>query len=160
MSDDLASFESWSEEDDAAVAYDSLPHWHPSVFVDTFRTCIKDPIGSNLELARRAFITPESESTWGDFSQARRVFALGLKISMRPLWAIDAPDVTCVRLVETDRFFVPGDLVPATSHATLVWRPEIAIVPGSSWRIHAIRQPVHPIDLPRTAPGYDPRASA
>ena len=76
---------------------------------------------------------------------------------MTALWAIDAPDVAYVRLVDTDAW--TGDMTeqPAAMHATLVWRPEIAIVPGSSWRVHCIGEPAEPGLLPRTASGFDPR---
>lgn len=47
--------------------------------------------------------------------------------------------------------------VPATMHVTLVWRPEVAIVPGSSWRIHHLGDAIEPDLLPRTAAGTDPR---
>lgn len=77
---------------------------------------------------------------------------------MTPSWASDAPDVAYVRLVETDQHVIDDAAdVPATAHVTLVWRPEIAIVPGSSWRIHHIGDRVAPDHLPRTAVGIDPR---
>lgn len=28
----------WTEEDDALVTHESLPDWHPSLFVDVFHT--------------------------------------------------------------------------------------------------------------------------
>jgi len=65
-----------------------------------------------------------------------------------------------VRLVETDEHSVTSAAdVPATAHVTLVWRPEIAVVPGSGWRIHYIGEPVPFTGVPRTAIGTDPRAS-
>jgi len=79
---------------------------------------------------------------------------------MSPLYGSDAPDVAYVRLVETDEHSVTNTAdVPATAHVTLVWRPEIAIVPGSSWRIHHIGEPVPFTEVPRTAIGTDPRTS-
>lgn len=77
---------------------------------------------------------------------------------MTALWGVGAPDVAYVRLVETDGWRVPDmRAVPAAAIVTLVWRPEIAIVPGSSWRIHAIGDPLRPDQAPRTASGFDPR---
>ena len=91
---------------------------------------------------------------------SRTLFESGLKISMSPLYGSDAPDVAYVRLVETDEHSVTNTAdVPATAHVTLVWRPEIAILPGSSWRIHHIGEPVPITEVPRTAIGTDPRAS-
>ncbi len=146
----------WTDADDAYLAYEALPDWHPALFVDVFRIGLAQP-GQAGQLGA-AFVTPESHETWGDFARARAAFDLGLKISMTALYGKDACDVAYVRLVETNQHTnVSLSLVPATMHFTLVWRPEIAIVPGTSWRIHHLGEPVDPEQVPRTAPGFDPR---
>lgn len=157
MSDNGSSY--WTDEDDAMVSYEALPGWHPALFVDVFRLGVTEAV--DIAILRGAFVTPESVSYWDDFAKARRVFATGLKISMTPLYAKDAPDVCYVRLVETDQH-TNSDLtqVPATLHITLVWRPEIAVVPNSSWRIHHLGDPVEPGSVPRTATDVDPRTSS
>lgn len=148
--------EGWTDEDDALLAYETLPAWHPSLFVDVFRAGLEEP-EFDARIAA-AFVTPESRNYWGDFSRARALFSTGLKISMTALYAVGAPDVAYVRLVETDEH-TNDDIskVAATAHATLVWRPEIAVVPGSSWRIHQLGDQVDPDLVPRTARGFDPR---
>lgn len=149
---------SWTEDDDAAVAYELLPDWHPSLFVDAVRMGLQRLDTSALELLRAAFVTPESADSWGDFSEAREIANSSLKLSMSALWAVDAPDVSYVRWVDTEASVAPDlRLIPAKLHATLVWRPEIAVTPGAAWRLHALGDPVHPDDVPRTAAGFDPR---
>lgn len=153
----------WTEEDDARVEYEALPAWHPSVFVDVFRSALAmQPVDRRNALLAQAFVTPESVETWGDFSRAEALFASGLKISMTGLFpSDDVRDVAYVRLVETTDHHSPSLAnVPATAHATLVWRPELAGIPGSSWRIHHLGLPVAPDLLPRTAHGVDPSKSA
>lgn len=109
-------------------------------------------------LIARGLVTPESIGSRANFSRARSVFDTGLKISMAALYVMDAPDVAYVRLVETSQHTNDSiDRVPATMHVTLVWRPEIAVVPGSSWRIHHLGEPMDPGLVPRTPPGTDPR---
>lgn len=149
----------WAEADDAALAYEALPGWHPAMIVDVFRTGLgfEDSVARQKVLSE-GFVTPESIDVWGDFSRAQALFGTGLRISMTPLWARDAPDVAYVRLVETDEHFAKSMTdAPATAHVTLVWRPEIAVVPGTSWRLHHIGEPVPPDQVPRTAIGTDPR---
>jgi hypothetical protein len=77
---------------------------------------------------------------------------------MTALYATGAPDVAYVRLVETD-WHLTDDVseVPASVHVTLVWRPEIAVVPDSAWRIHYLGEQIHPELVPRTSHGFDPR---
>lgn len=146
---------SWSDEDDALVEYEALPDWHPALFVDVFRAGLEQHSPAEL---LQAFVTPESRSSWGPFDRARDVFAGGLKISMTALYGTGAPDVAYVRLVETSDHTNPDiDEVRATMYATLVWRPEIAIVPNSSWRIHHLEEAVHPSRVPRSTPGFDVR---
>jgi len=148
----------WTEEDDAELAYEALPAWHPSLLVDVFRAGLERNTPAEV-LA--AFVTPESLRSWGSFSRARDVFSIGLKISTTALYGVDAPDVSYVRLVETSAHTITSVRdVPATMHATLVWRPEISIVPNNSWRIHQIGEAIHPRQLPRTAEGIDPRNSS
>lgn len=147
----------WTEEDDARLAFEALPDWHPALFVDVFRTALAMQQPETDALIAEGLVTPESASC-GDFSRARSVFDSGLKISMTALYGLDAPDVAYVRLVETGRHTNDSiDRVPATMHVTLVWRPEIAVVPGSCWRIHHLGEPIDPGLVPRTAPGTDPR---
>ena len=149
----------WTDEDDALVTYESLPEWHPALFVDVFRTGLAKVEPEANALLAGAFVTPESVDSWGDFSRARAIFTTGLKISTTALYGIDAPDVAYVRLVETNQHLNHDiDAVPATMHVTLVWRPEISVVPDSSWRIHHVGAAVDPALVPRTAPGFDPRA--
>lgn len=146
----------WNDEDDAHLAYEALPDWHPALFVDSFRAGLENQNVTSEILA--AFVTPESLTSWGNFDHARDIFESGLKISTTALYGLDAPDVSYVRLVETcDHTNESIRDVPATMHATLVWRPEITIVPISSWRIHLLGEPVEPSHVPRTAPGFDPR---
>lgn len=148
----------WTEEDDARLAYETLPDWHPALFVDVFRTALAMPQPASDALLAEALVTPESLGSWGDFSRARSVFDTGLKISMTALYGLDAPDVAYVRLVETDSDTNDSiDRVPATMHVTVVWRPEIAVVPSSCWRIHHLGEPIDPGLVPRAAPGTDPR---
>lgn len=154
--EDDSSYETWTEEDDAAVAFESLPAWHPSLFFEVFRTGMQNFGDHAAEIALGGFVTPESE--WGDFSEARAIANSQLKTSMTALWALGAPDVSYVRLVDTDAWIATNaHEIPAAAHATLVWRPELAVVPGSSWRLHAIGEPISPDRVPRTAPGFDPR---
>jgi hypothetical protein len=149
----------WTEEDDAALILELLPDAHPARFVDVLRTALVDMDPETVqEILLRGAVTPESAHLWGNFDAARAVFRTGLKISMTPLYGIDSPDVAYVRLVETDAHFSPDiTSVPATLHATLVWRPEIAVMPGTSWRIHALGEPIPPSELPRSSAGIDPR---
>ena len=146
--------ETWTAADDAAVIYESLPDWHPSLFVDVFRTGLDKLDG--LEILRQAFVTPGSVEAWGEFSEARSALS-GLRISTTPLWGIDAPDVAYVRLVDTDEWIAADLTNPATHIVTLVWRPEIAVVPGSAWRVHGVGDPIPPDRVPRSAHGFDPR---
>jgi hypothetical protein len=147
----------WTEEDDARVTYESLADSHPSVF----RAALEMAHSEANELLSAAFVTPESLHVWGDFSRARAIFAMGLKISTTALFGIGAPDVAYVRLVETDEHTNHDiDSVPATMHATLVWRPEITVVAISSWRIHHIGDAIEPAFVPRTAAGFDPRTQS
>lgn len=149
----------WTDEDDALVTYESLPEWHPALFVDVFRAGLSITEPQANALLARAFVTPESLASWGDFSRARAIFAVGLKISTTALYGIEAPDVAYVRLVETGQHLnCDIDAVPATMHVTLVWRPEISVVPRSSWRVHHVGDAIVPVLVPRTAPGFDPRA--
>lgn len=151
----------WTVEDDAMVIYESLSDWHPSLFVDVFRTGLEMEQANANELLGGAFVTPESLGTWEDFSRARSVFSSGLKIGTTALFGIGAPDVAYVRLVETDAHLNDDiNAVPATMHVTLVWRPEIAVVPISSWRIHHLGVAIEPTLVPRTAAGFDPRTQA
>lgn len=149
----------WTDEDDALVAYEALPDWHPALFVDVFRTCLEQQDSTITHLAG-ALVTPESLDAWGDFARARAVFESGLKISMTALYGTGAPDVAYVRLVETGQHTNSHlNQVPATMHVTLVWRPEIAnFVPGASWRIHHLGEPVEPKHVPRSILGLDPRS--
>jgi len=62
----------WTDEDDALLAYEALPDWHPALFVDVFRTGLEQP-DADLRIAA-AFVTPETLDAWGDFSRARRIF--------------------------------------------------------------------------------------
>lgn len=153
---DMDYGERWTEEDDAAVIYESLPDWHPALFVDAFRLGLESDEPSALELLRRGFVTPESVDAWGDFSAARQAVR-GLRISMKLLWAEGAPDVSYVRFVDRPAAIV-ADMrqVPAALHATVVWRPELTVTPGLSWRIHGLGAPIAPASLPRTAEGFDP----
>lgn len=152
----------WTDEDDASVEYDALPDWHPSIFVDVFRAALEtESTEERNALLAQAFVTPESIEAWGDFSRAEALFASGLKISMTAFFPSEAVhDVAYVRLVETSEHCSPrlAD-VPATVHATLVWRPELVGPPKSSWRIHHLGEPVVPEFLPRTAPAADPSAT-
>lgn len=146
----------WTDEDDALLAYEALPDWHPALFADVFRTGLAQQNAPGELLA--AFVTPESLPSWGDFAPARAIFDCGLKISTTALYGIDAPDVAYVRLVETSRHMNDDiNQVPATIHTALVWRPESAVVPNSSWRIQHLGEPVEPDRVPRTAPGFDAR---
>lgn len=147
----------WTDEDDALVAYELLPDWHPALFMDAFRAGLDQQVEPGALLA--TFVTPESLPLWGDLSRARAVLSAGLKISTTALYGVDAPDVAYVRLVETSRHTNDSvDQAPATMHATLVWRPEIAIVPKSSWRIHHLGDAIRPDLVPRTSSGFDPPA--
>ena len=151
-----SEFPGWDDEDDALLAYEALPDWHPALFVDTFRAGLEHPGFPAEGLA--AFVTPESLSSWGNFDRARDVFESGLKISTTPMYGVDAPDVAYVRLVETSGHINERlQDVPATMHATLVWRPEIAVVPCGCWRIHYLGELLEPNRVPRSAPGFDPR---
>lgn len=53
----------WTPEDDAILKYESLPDWHPSLFVDVFRLGLIQT-GANARLAG-AFVTPESVDARG-----------------------------------------------------------------------------------------------
>lgn len=152
MNDDT----SWTEEDDAQVVYESLPDWHPALFVDAFRLGLQSSEPFAVDLLQRGFITPESVDAWGDFSDTRTAMR-GLRVGMSLLLAEGATDVAYVRIVDTPFSTVDMRAVPARFHATLVWRPEIAVSPGLSWRIHGIGSPIEPDRLPRTAVGFDPR---
>ena len=148
----------WTDADDALLTYEALPDWHPSLFVDVFRTALQTDEPDTNRLLFGAFVTPESAEVWGDFSRARAVFTSGLKIGTTALYGNGAADVAYVRLVATDAH-LNHDIraVPATMHVTLVWRPEIAVVPKSSWRIHYLGEAIEPSLVPRSAPGFDPR---
>ncbi len=155
MSDD----ETWTDEDSAAVQYESLPAWHPSLFVDVFRLGLQQPLTDEIRFQlRTAFVTPESADNWGDFAEAQLIAESDLKISMNPLYGKDAPDVAYVRLVATDKWVSRMKDEPHRTYVTLIWRPDLPeIVPQTAWRIHAIGEPLDPSTLPRTAQGIDPR---
>lgn len=148
--------EVWTDEDDAAIIYESLPEWHPALFFDAFRLSLESDAPFALDLLRQGFVTPESVEAWGDFSEALNALR-GLRISMKLLLAEGAPDVAYVRIVDTP-FSTHPDMreVPAVYYATLVWRPEIAATSTSSWRVHGIGEAIPPERLPRTAQGFDP----
>lgn len=148
---------SWTDEDDALVTYESLPEWHPALFVDVFSMGLARVDPEETSWLAEAFVTPESIPSWGNFSRARAIFAGGLKISTTVRYATEAPDVAYVRLVETSQH-LNHDAVPATMHVTLVWRPGISVVPNSNWRIHAVGEIIDPALVPRTAMGFDPRS--
>jgi hypothetical protein len=154
MSDD---FGSWTEEDDAAVIVEGLPVWHPSLFVDQFRDALRFDHPAANRIITEGFVTPESAEFWGDYSTAREWATGESKISTTPLYGRGAPDVAYVRLVFTDEWIAPDLDTPAHLIATLVWRPEIAMVPEVGWRIHQLGDPVEPTSLPRTDIGFDPR---
>ncbi len=140
------------------MAYAALPEHHPALFVDMLKTLFKADLDRAAEFWFQVASTPESAASWGDLSRPRAALTSGLKIGMTPLYAIGAPDVAYVRLVETSDHFNPSvNDVPATLHATLVWRPEIQVMPNWSWRIHALGDPMEPMLVPRTAIGTDPR---
>jgi len=85
--------------------------------------------------------------------QAARRWARGdLKISTTALHAAGAPDVAYIRLVSTEQWVNAPMSAPEAAMVTLVWRPEIEVVPGG-WRIHAIGEPIAPDHLPRSAEG-------
>lgn len=155
MSDEA---DAWSDKDDAALVQESLPESHPSRFVEFFQDGLLHEPPLSCEWLAAVAVTPESVESWGDFSRARSLFRSGLKISTTPLYGIDAPDVSYVRLVETDEHLnYDVDAVPATAHVTLVWRPEIREHPSSAWRIHHIGEAISVESVPRTAVGFDPR---
>lgn len=155
----MSESEAWSEEDDAAVALELLPAWHPALFFDAFRIGMQNFHENSAAIARGGFVTPESREAWGDFTAVREFANSHLKISTMARWAIGAPDVAYVRLVDTEAWTSPvgRELPPAAAYATLVWRPEIAVAPGSSWRLHAIGAPLPPEEVPRSAHNFDPR---
>ena len=149
--------EQWTEEDDAAAIAEGLPDWHPSLFVSHFRTALRlEHPGVDRVLAT-AFVTPESVESWGGFSGARAWAGSDSKISTAAIHARDASDVAYVRLVFTDKWITPNLDTPEHAIATLVWRPEIAVLPHIGWRIHRIGEAADPRSLPRTAIGFDPR---
>lgn len=108
-----------------------------------------------------AHSSPPNRLAPGKISPELDPSSSGLKISTTALFGIGAPDVAYVRLVETDAYLNDDiDAVPATMHVTLVWRPVIAVVPISSWRIHHLGEAIEPTLVPRTAAGFDPRTQA
>ncbi|WP_158375158.1 hypothetical protein [Cellulosimicrobium cellulans] len=150
----------WTDEDDARFAFEALPDWHPAVFVDVFRATLglEDREGRTAFLTQ-ALVTPESVPQWGTFARATALFGSGLRMSLTALYALDAPDVAYVRLVETAAHQSPSVVdVPATAHVTLVWRRDIAIVPRTGWRVHHVGEPIAPNFVPRSAPGVDPHS--
>ncbi|OZD47356.1 hypothetical protein CH252_20965 [Rhodococcus sp. 06-1477-1B] len=155
----MSDEEVWTDEDSAAVQYESLPPWHPSLFVDVFRLGLQQPLTDEIRFQlRTAFVTPESAAGWDDFFQVQDIAQSDLKISMTPLYGKGAPDVAYVRLVATDKWVSRMEDETDRIYATLVWRPDLPeIVPQTAWRIHHIGEPIDPADLPRTAPGIDPR---
>lgn len=136
---------------------EGLPAWHPSLFVDQFRDALQIEHPAANQIITEGFVTPESAVSWGDYSAARGWAKSESKISTTPLYGRGAHDVAYVRLVITDKWIAPNLDTPAHLIATLVWRPEIAIVPEVGWRIHQLGYPVDPMSLPRTAIGFDPR---
>jgi len=154
MNDDFAR---WTDQDDAAVIVESLPDWHPSLFVEQFRDALtlEHPM-ANLFLTE-GFVTPESSQSWGDYSIARAWARSDLRTSTTPFYGIGCPDVAWVRIVATDEWISADTETPEEMCATLVWRPEIAMVPGLCWRIHHLGNAVDPTTVPRTAIGVDPR---
>ena len=64
MSDDETS---WTEEDDAQVTYSHFPEWHPSLFVDVFRTGLEMKQLHADQMLAGAFVTPESVDASGGF---------------------------------------------------------------------------------------------
>lgn len=50
----------WTDEDGALVTYESLPEWHPSLFVDVFRLSLSTVDPEESASLAGAFVTPES----------------------------------------------------------------------------------------------------
>lgn len=149
--------ERWTEEDDARVIVEGLPEWHPSLFVHQFRQALLvDPPVPPL-LLTEGFVTPESAEAWGDYSAARGWAKSASKISTTAHYGRGATDVAYVRLVFTDEWIAPNNDTPEHAVVTLVWRPDIEVLPGLGWRIHAVGEALDPQTLPRTAIGFDPR---
>jgi len=147
--------DSWTDLDQAQFIFEALAKDHPSrvvtAFNDLFHT--EDPFVEILKL----FVTPESESDWGDFSDGSRFFRdQDIAISTRALRHKGALDVAYVKLVPDDGVYLTE--VPrqdALAYVTLIWRPDLG-----GWRIHRIGMPAAPRDLPRTdhgsnSPSYD-----
>lgn len=66
------SDETWTDEDSAAVAYESLPASHPSLLVDVFRLGLQQALTADVRYRlRTAFVTPESAPLWGDSPKRR-----------------------------------------------------------------------------------------
>ena len=102
-------------------------------------------------------VTPESRKHWGDFSAARELLAAipNRGIGSRANRAFDARDVAYVKILAevTRAFVIKGEeqVVEVAAVVSLVWRPELG-----SWLVHAVGDPVHPLEMPRTSPGSAP----
>lgn len=155
----MSDFE-WTDQDTAAAFVESLPDEHPSRFLDVVRTAAQmdDP---RLSLLLPFYVTPESNLSWGDDFGVLIAYMRGdFRISTNPTYALDAPDVMCVRFVPDGGPWIVHDLreVEAVAHATLVWRNDLDAPYGETfWRLHAIGDPVHPAFVPRSPYPVDPK---
>ncbi|PRA79193.1 hypothetical protein [Microbacterium sp. MYb66] len=150
--------EEWTDKDTAAVEAESLPFSHPVRATQAFIGALLSDDPESDE-ALRTLVTPESEGAWGDFASAREFARRDLRISLVPRRDEDAPDVAYVKFAPDEGAWIHRGVTDdnVAAWATLIWRPEIsAWGPIACWRVHQIGPYVHPIDLPRTAPGFDP----
>lgn len=141
-----------------SAQYATTTDSRPSLTVETFRYGLE--LSHDPAVLAEAFVTPEFVPDWGDFSQALSIFETALTIDPTARYRPDAPDVVYVALIKTNRRPTPD--TPAsliTAHVTLVWRPEIAAVSGSRWRVHHIGEPITPENAPRSAPHLGPSPS-
>ncbi|MDB5337677.1 MAG: hypothetical protein JWN70_3296 [Planctomycetaceae bacterium] len=133
----------WTDDDDMQVHIASLTPAHPTFIGLRFLGLMRSASDRALQMVD--VVTPESRSSWGDFTQAERFLDSLGEISMVTIvkGTVDAPDVVWIPLVPTtpDRWH-PGLPEDVSAWITVIRRPSLG-----GWRVHHLGDEVE--DCPR-----------
>ncbi|MFF2275986.1 hypothetical protein [Agromyces sp. NPDC058126] len=150
------STETWSDADDASVAFESIPPEHPVKLTAAVYAALTALDQSHEFL--RLVVTPESLPAWGDFTAAARALEAQYGINSVARSYPSAPDVAYVWLMEYSpdaRMITTPETVVVPHTFTWIWRPELG-----GWKLHSIGAGDAPEVLPRTSPGTAPDIGA
>lgn len=147
--------DSWSTEDDAAVALAGYGANEPLVAALTFLHLLEDDRVSPALL--RLAVTDESLAAWGDFETARAaVHEFGdwgvPSFARRPPGVADVAYVPVLAGVEQSSFNEAPQFCDALAVVTLVWNPT-----WEAWLVHALGDAARPEQTPRTETEAVPR---